>query len=79
MDNSALPIGFTPVANKRILAAIGAVSLALVDSGWRPLQAEVEAVRRVARTLPVLPLQRRHRAPRPSKSDDPAYRKVSAA
>lgn len=79
MKNSDLPIGFTPVRNKRIMATIGAVTLALVNTGWRPEQAEAEGVRRVARTLAPLPHQRRHRAPRPSKSDDPAYRKVCVA
>lgn len=78
METSSLPIGFTPISNKRIDAAIAATAIKLLESGMKPEKVHVEAVRAVARTLPPLPFARRHRLPRPSKSDNPEYRKVAA-
>lgn len=72
---SELPIGFTPVRNKRIDAAIAAAALALLDAGEKPEKVHRLAVKHVARTLPSLPFAKRHHVPRPSKSDDPDYRR----
>ena len=77
---SRLPIGFTPIANKRINAAIAAAALKLLEAGrLDPRSVQVEAVRQVARTLPLPPIARRHRTPKPSKSDSPTYRKQACA
>jgi hypothetical protein len=76
MRSRDLPIGFTPIRNKRIEAAIAAAALALLDARkLLPHQVQVEAVRQVARTLPLPAFGRRYRLPKPSKSDSPLYRK----
>lgn len=78
--NRDLPIGFTPVRNKRIDAAIAAVALALLEAGkLQPRDVHIEAVRQVARTLPAPAFGRRLRMPKPSKSDSPVYRKQACA
>lgn len=66
--------GFTPISNARIDKAIAAATLALRLQGKGPVEAQEEATRHVARQLPPAPRVKSHR-PRPSKSDDPAYRK----
>lgn len=71
--------GFTPVHNRRIAAAIAAEMVLLVDAGMDEFRAELTAIRTIARQLPPPPFQRRHRAPRPSKSDNPDYRKLNPA
>lgn len=75
--------GFTPVPNKRINAAImSATAEFLLDEVVTKLpkaqqvnEARRLAVRRVTASLPGISFAKRHRAPRPSKSDNPAYRK----
>jgi len=75
-----LPIGFTPIRNKRIDAAIAARGIKLLKAGkTSPHKVHREAVRIVAATLPALPFARRHRLPRPSKNDCPIYRKQACA
>jgi hypothetical protein len=75
-----LPIGFTPIRNKRIDAAIAAAALALLKAGkLHPREVHVEAVRQVARILPAPEFGRRLRMPKPSKSDSPVYRKQACA
>lgn len=75
-----LPIGFTPIRNKRIEAAIAAMGIELLKAGKAsPNNVHREAVRIVAATLPALPFARRHRLPRPSKNDCPVYRKQACA
>lgn len=69
--------GFTPVPNRRIQAAVARASLDLLGSGVTPDRAEAEAWRIVASRLPHAGFKRTLRPPRPSKSDDPAYRKGS--
>lgn len=78
--NSDLPLGFTPMANKRIEAAIAAMGIELLKAGkTSPNNVHREAVRLVAATLPARPFARRHRLPRPSKNDCPVYRKQACA
>lgn len=78
--NSELPLGFTPMPNKRIDAAVAAEGIRLLKDGQiSPNAVPREAVRAVASTLPALPFARRHRLPRPSKNDCPIYRKQACA
>lgn len=67
--------GFTPVPNKRIQAAVTAV-LASLPPAMNPIAALQFAIDAVRRRLPPVPIARRHRAPRPSKSDKAKYRKA---
>lgn len=74
--NSRRPLGFTPIRNKRIDAAIAAQALRLLRAGLAtPSNVQREAVRIVAGMLQAEPLARRLRLPRPSKNDCPIYRK----
>jgi hypothetical protein len=66
--------GFDPVPNKRIDAAIAGEIAKLTKDFGDPVQAVMIAVQRVVATLPPMPCRRRHRAPRPSKSDSRVYR-----
>lgn len=75
MKNSDLPIGFTPVPNKRIDAAIAAIALKLMVAGAHPTHVHREATRAVAHTLPFPAHRRSYRTPKPSKSDSAVYRK----
>ena len=78
--NRDLPIGFTPIRNKRIDAAVAAAALALLEAGkLHPRDVPMEAVRQVARTLPLPAFARRFRMPKASKSDSPVYRKQACA
>ena len=70
--------GFDPIPNRRVNAAIAATISRFLAMGMPPAAAEREARHAVARSLPMLPAQRRLRAPRPSKSDNAAYRKCAA-
>lgn len=66
--------GFTPIPNKRVEAM---AFRALQDAralGHTGTRLEAEAFAMVRRALPMPAFARRHRAPRPSKNDDPAYR-----
>lgn len=75
-----LPIGFTPMRNKRIEAAIAAEGIRLLKASLATANnVHREAVRIVAATLPALPFARRHRLPRPSKNDCPIYCKQACA
>ena len=76
MKTSELPIGFTPVRNARIDAAIAAIAELLIEAGNEVGTAWRTARLQVARKLPTGPVRRR--TPKPSKSDDPAYRKAGA-
>lgn len=79
-DNSRLPIGFTPMTNKRIQAAVASAAMQLLRAGrCSPNQVHSQAVSLVARTLPHPGHARRYRLPRPSKSDSAAYRKQACA
>jgi hypothetical protein len=75
--------GFTPVRNERVEKAIATqealISLAALNGGGVPNAIEVreQALRNVARSLPKPQPSKLYRH-RPSKSDSPAYRKVSA-
>lgn len=75
---AAQTTGFTPIPNRRIQAAIAAevVRLMEVEKLTGP-EAQDRAIRTVARTLPS-PRPFRHLFPRPSKSDNPVYRKAAA-
>lgn len=67
--------GFTPVRNARVDGAIQTQQALLVATGaYNPIEAHHEAVRRVARMLPPGPMVRSY-ARKPSKSDDPEYRR----
>lgn len=70
-------VGFTPVHNARINAAIAAKTALYQLAGEQPTKAEYRAMRDVAAMLPALPMERRtlYRR-RPSKSDSAAYRKA---
>jgi len=75
-----LPLGFTPIRNARIEAAVAAAALKLLKKGeLDPRDVHREAVRQVARTLPAPAFARRYRLPRPSKNDCPIYRKQACA
>ena len=67
--------GFTPSNNKRIDAEIARLFTDLLKTCEDPFEAATIAVSQIAATLPPLPIVHRHRAPRPSKSGHPAYRK----
>lgn len=67
--------GFIPVPNARIDGAIATQQALLAATGaYNAMEALAEARRRVARTLPPGPMVRARR-PRPSKSDNPEYRR----
>lgn len=67
--------GFTPVPNLRIDAAIVAEIVELEEAGVPAHEAVMLAFIHVGRRLPAPAIGRRHRAPTPSKSDNPGYRK----
>lgn len=72
--------GFTPIPNLRIARAIHIRALGYVESGVDPLAAEKLARNAVFAKLPASGFTRNTlRAPRPSKSDDPAWRKLNPA
>ena len=79
MKHSQLPIGFHPVPNRRLAAMAAEEAVRLMFEGAEPFAAEAMALRSVALKLSPLPFARRHRAPKPSKSDDPTYRKSGHA
>ncbi|QSR16052.1 hypothetical protein [Novosphingobium sp. KA1] len=69
-------VGFSPVPNVRVAQALQIAYLEQIKLGLTPTQAMEEAERAVARQLPPVPFGRRsYRLPKPSRSDDPAYRK----
>ncbi|EJU13662.1 hypothetical protein LH128_07607 [Sphingomonas sp. LH128] len=79
-DNSRFPLGFTPIRNKRIEAAIAAEGIRLLKAGLaRPDAVHNDAIRNVAANLPASPFARRLRLPRPSKNDSPIYRKQACS
>lgn len=65
-------VGFQPVLNKRISAAFANYTIDFLEKGLPPHLAHNEANRMVAKQLPVARASRG--APKPSKSDDAAYR-----
>jgi hypothetical protein len=67
--------GFTPVSNKRINAALSVAPLKamLRNPALTPVQAEEQGYRDVAATLG-RPRSSKLYRPRPSRSDDPAWR-----
>jgi hypothetical protein len=71
--------GFVPSFNKRIAAAFLAELAQLDQAGVDALRADVLARLHVGRMLPPLPAARRHKWPKPSKSDFAAYRKQAVA
>ncbi len=73
--NGRRPIGFTPIGNTRIARALQAAFARAIALGHTPRQADAEARAAVARTLPPSPFAKRYRLPKPSRSDDPSYRK----
>lgn len=67
--------GFTPVRNARVDGAIATQAALLSASGaYNAVEAHHEARRRVARMLPPGPMVRSY-ARKPSKSDNPEYRR----
>lgn len=67
--------GFTPVRNARVDGAIQTQQALLAATGaYNALEALAEARRRVARMLPAPPMVRSY-ARKPSKSDNPEYRR----
>lgn len=72
-----LPMGFTPIPNRRIDAAIAKARELLDAAGCAAETLDETARRLVASTLPALPFRHRYRRPKPSKSDDAAYRRGS--
>lgn len=70
--------GFTPVSNGRLDAARASIVLALVTSGVGAAEAERQSWARIASQLPK-PRMVRDYTPKPSKSDDPNYRRAVAA
>lgn len=72
--------GFTPVRNKRISAAVDAQEILITADALErglnltPMEIRDQAVSNVARMLPRPPMVRSYHR-RPSRSDDPAYRK----
>lgn len=67
--------GFTPVRNARIEGmALRALQVAQA-LGYTGARLEAEAMAMLRRQLPAQGFAKRHRAPRPSKSDSPHYRR----
>jgi hypothetical protein len=67
--------GFIPVPNARVDGAIATQQALLAATGaYNAVEALHEARRRVARLLPPPPMVKSHRR-RPSKSDNPEYRR----
>lgn len=67
--------GFIPIPNARVDGAIATQQALLAATGaYNAMEALAEARRRVARMLPAGPMVRRA-VPRPSKSDNPEYRR----
>lgn len=66
-------VGFTRVRNKRIDGARAAAFAGFVAVGMSAMDAEAAAWREVAKSLPSA--RGRQRFVRPSKSDNPSYRK----
>ena len=73
--NAAMEPDFTPVANQAVGSAFNAAFMARVKQGHTPVDAHNLALRDIARLLP--PGRMVRGAPKPSKSDDPSYRKVT--
>lgn len=67
--------GFTAMPNKRVERMAAEALERQAALGFEGLALEQAALRDVASRLPALTFARRHRAPRPSKSDTAAYRK----
>jgi hypothetical protein len=78
MDMSHLTIGFHPVRNKRIEMAVFAELSRQLELFGDTAIAHAEAWAIVARTLPPAPMRKTLRLPKPTKNNDPAYRKVGA-
>lgn len=66
--------GFTPYPSRRISGAHAAEVMRLIGNGANPFEAEQQAWRNIATTLPSPRMVPRNRV-KPSKNDDPAYRK----
>jgi hypothetical protein len=74
--------GFTPVRNQRLLDFYEGqkvlVAVAHTDENGKcslkPAEIEQKAFNNLRNSLPPLAHQKRHRRPRPSKSDNPVYR-----
>jgi hypothetical protein len=73
--NGRRPLGFTPVGNARIAKALQVAFARAIALHMTPRLADIEARATVARALPPLPFAKRYRLPKPSRSDDPSYRK----
>lgn len=73
--NGRLPLGFTPIGNARIAKALQVAFAAAIALRMTPRQADTHARAAVARNLPPAPFSKRYRLPKPSRSDDPSYRK----
>lgn len=73
--NGRRPLGFTPVGNIRIARALQVAFARAIALHMAPRLAGIEARAAVARDLPPLPFAKRYRLPKPSRSDDPSYRK----
>lgn len=71
--NANMQPGFEPTPNKRVGTAFNTAFMARVQQGHSPVDAHNLALRDIARLLPMPRMTRP--APKPSKSDDPAYRK----
>lgn len=69
--------GFDPIVGERQAATIIAEEARQRAAGFEGQVALDRALRIAAGKLPGQDFARRHRAPRPSKSDDPAYRDPS--
>ena len=74
-------VGFDPMPNARLEAQVARVFVTelqrLTECGVEQVYALPFAQRAALSTLPLQPIGRRHRAPRPSKSDNPLYRNPS--
>lgn len=68
--------GFDAMPNRRIVAALLQKAAELQELGWDAVKAFEHAWHQVARLLPRAPTAKVLRAPRPSRSDEPHYRKA---
>lgn len=71
--NATMQPEFTPVPNPRVANAFNTAFMAFIQQGYTPVDAHNLALRAISSRLPAARMTRRE--PRPSKSDNPAYRK----
>ena len=69
--------GFDPVPSKKVADLYQFLRLALLKDGVSAHESHNEAMRALRQRLPAVPIGVKYAGIKPSKSDDPAYRKVT--